>query len=248
MNCSKCGSQLKEGAKFCSKCGEKVGENSDLPKKKSSLKTVIIITCIVLPVSLLGVGGVIAHQKREDNTMLSLNRDRKERRTEREKEDREETEEEMEEHTEEETESAAETALTEETEMETEMATEPSIPEEAATAAMPTLAGQGSMPYGSVQGTNAAVVSSEYILPESSSRLLTYTDIAGLTKEQLRLARNEIYARHGRLFTTDELQNYFNGKSWYRGTISASVFSESMLSQIEKDNIKLIQQREDLFQ
>lgn len=132
--------------------------------------------------------------------------------------------------------------------METEAVTEPSIPPEAATAAMPTLAGQGDSSYPSVPGTNAAGGNSEYILPDSSSRRLTNADIAGLTKDQLRLARNEIYARHGRLFSTDELQSYFNGKSWYRGRISASAFSESMLSQIEKDNIKLIQEREDLFQ
>lgn len=118
------------------------------------------------------------------------------------------------------------------------------------TAAMPTRAGQGGngleVPTAGAGGGNPspAAGNGDYVIPDSSSRLLTAADIAGLTKEQLRIARNEIYARHGRMFTTQELQDYFNGKSWYRGTVSAQSFSESMLSQLEKDNIKLIQERE----
>lgn len=94
------------------------------------------------------------------------------------------------------------------------------------------------------QGGYPAGGSQDYVLPDSSTRQLSYGDIAGLTKEQLRIARNEIYARHGRMFTSEELQSYFNSKSWYRGTVSAGSFSENMLSQLEKDNIKLIQERE----
>ncbi len=120
------------------------------------------------------------------------------------------------------------------------------------TAAMPTLSGQGAgmgVPsQAPAQGGYPAGGSQDYILPDSSTRQLSYWDIAGLTKEQLRIARNEIYARHGRMFTSEELQSYFNSKSWYRGTVSASSFSENMLSQLEKDNIKLIQERENALQ
>ena len=62
------------------------------------------------------------------------------------------------------------------------------------------------------------------MIPDSTSRYLTEADLEGLTKEQLLHARNEIYARHGRLFQSDELQAYFNGKSWYHGTIAPSEF------------------------
>lgn len=120
------------------------------------------------------------------------------------------------------------------------------------TAAMPTLSGQGAgmgVPsQAPAQGGYPAGGSQDYILPDSSTRQLSYGDIAGLTKEQLRIARNEIYARHGRMFTSEELQSYFNSKSWYRGTVGASSFSENMLSQLEKDNIKLIQERENALQ
>ena len=84
----------------------------------------------------------------------------------------------------------------------------------------------------------------DYILPDSSTRLLTETDLAGLSKEELRLARNEIYARHGRRFDDAGLQSYFDGKSWYSGTIDPEDFSESLLTETEKSNLELIQQYE----
>ena len=71
---------------------------------------------------------------------------------------------------------------------------------------------------------------------------LTSADLYGLSKDQLRLARNEIYARHGRMFNDQTLQAYFNSKSWYRGTIAPSAFKDdAMLTKLERDNIKLIQ-------
>ena len=87
-------------------------------------------------------------------------------------------------------------------------------------------------------GTDGAVgeEDAEYILPESASRLLTEADLANLTQEDLRIARNEIYARHGRKFLDEGLQGYFNGKSWYNGTIEPDDFKEDMLSEIERTN------------
>lgn len=81
---------------------------------------------------------------------------------------------------------------------------------------------------------------SEYILEYSDSKYLTEDDLEGMTKEECRLARNELYARHGRKFDDEGLQNYFNSCSWYHGTIDASDFSESMLSDIEIANRDLI--------
>ena len=80
----------------------------------------------------------------------------------------------------------------------------------------------------------------EYILENSSTTYLAVSDIAGLTKEQCRIARNEIYARHGRLFDDDELQAYFNSCSWYQGKIAPGEFDENSLSAIEKANLELI--------
>lgn len=104
--------------------------------------------------------------------------------------------------------------------------------------------------YGRMPGQTAAttptrnITSSSYILPHSSTQLLTYNDIRGLSSYQLKLARNEIYARHGRMFTDSSLQSYFNSKSWYTPRFSASNFKSSMLSSIEKKNIEFIQSYE----
>lgn len=81
---------------------------------------------------------------------------------------------------------------------------------------------------------------SEYILEDSDSRYLTEDDLEGLTAEECRLARNELYARHGRKFDDEELRNYFESLSWYEGTIEAKDFQESMLSDIEIANRDLI--------
>lgn len=80
-----------------------------------------------------------------------------------------------------------------------------------------------------------------YLLPQSSTRLLTEADLGHLTHEQLCFARNEIYARHGREFTTREVADYFKRQSWYRATIPADQFSESQqLSSIERKNVDFI--------
>lgn len=81
---------------------------------------------------------------------------------------------------------------------------------------------------------------SEYILEDSDVKYLTMDDLEGLTADECRLARNELYARHGRRFTDEALQNYFDGCSWYKGTIDASDFKESMLSDVEVANRDLI--------
>lgn len=84
----------------------------------------------------------------------------------------------------------------------------------------------------------------DYILPESNTRYLTEEDIAGLSNEELELARNEIYARHGRIFDTDEIREYFESKSWYDGTISPEDFDYSVLSDIERANVNFLLEHE----
>ncbi len=81
---------------------------------------------------------------------------------------------------------------------------------------------------------------SGYILSTSGSEYLTIGDLAGLSAAELRVARNEIYARHGRIFGSEDLSTYFNSMSWYNGTISADNFTDSMLSAVELANINTI--------
>ncbi len=87
---------------------------------------------------------------------------------------------------------------------------------------------------------------SEYIFPQSHARLLTGEELKSISPDQLRVARNEIYARHGRQFTSPDLQTYFEARDWYEGKIAPEEFSESLLNDIEKENVRLIKAREDM--
>lgn len=99
--------------------------------------------------------------------------------------------------------------------------------------------------YGNVtgggDGADAALsYDGDYVLQDSASRLLTTADLQGLSAQQLRLARNEIYARHGRIFDDETLQSYFESKDWYVGTVPGVEFTEDMLNDIEKENARFI--------
>lgn len=84
----------------------------------------------------------------------------------------------------------------------------------------------------------------EYILPESDKRQILETEIADFTDEQRQLAINEIYARHGRLFDNQDIQDYFEQRPWYKGTIEPAEFDEAILNDYEKNNIKLLERTE----
>jgi len=55
--------------------------------------------------------------------------------------------------------------------------------------------------------------------------------------KELRLARNEIYARHGMVFGVKGLDTYFTEQSWYKPNPD---FSDSMLSELEHQNVNTI--------
>lgn len=95
--------------------------------------------------------------------------------------------------------------------------------------------------------TDTAASNGDYIFPNSDKEYLTDADVSGLSKEQLRIARNEIMARHGRIFDSQDLKDYFGSKSWYNGTISPSEFDanlNSRLSSVEIANIEMIKKYE----
>ena len=86
----------------------------------------------------------------------------------------------------------------------------------------------------------------DYIFKDSDSRYLTDDDLAGYSSAQLELAKNEIYARHGRKFVTPRIVDYFNGKSWYKGTIDPETFDSdsSVFNEYEVANIQKIADEE----
>ena len=86
-----------------------------------------------------------------------------------------------------------------------------------------------------------------FMIPDSSTRYISASDLQGFTEWEARVARNEIYARHGRKFNSGELQQWFNSQSWYKGTVSPNSFNENVLNAVEKANIKTIEQYEKRF-
>ena len=84
----------------------------------------------------------------------------------------------------------------------------------------------------------------DYLLPNSDSHYLTVDDIKGLSHEELCFARNEIFARHGFIFTTDWIQGYFLTQSWYEGTTPAQRFNADVFNAVERANIAQIQRIE----
>ena len=68
----------------------------------------------------------------------------------------------------------------------------------------------------------------QYILPESDSRYYSESELDGLSEFEIKLARNELYARHGRKFDTPEVQAYFDSCDWYTGIMSASDYDKQL--------------------
>lgn len=78
---------------------------------------------------------------------------------------------------------------------------------------------------------------SEFVFADSNTRELTREDLIGLSEWELKVARNEIYARHGREFVHEDLKCYFAKKDWYK---PSSNYSPSDLSALENKNVALI--------
>jgi len=74
------------------------------------------------------------------------------------------------------------------------------------------------------------------------------TDKKYYTKEEfenepmlvIHLAKNEIYARHGYIFTNEDLYNYFMGCIWYSPTCDSTDFDDSVLNEYEKANLEIL--------
>lgn len=86
---------------------------------------------------------------------------------------------------------------------------------------------------------------SAYIIPDSDSRYLSAEDYQSLSDWELVLARNEIFARHGRRFSNADIQEYFDGCSWYKGTIDPDDFDSSVFNDYELKNIQLLKAASD---
>jgi hypothetical protein len=69
------------------------------------------------------------------------------------------------------------------------------------------------------------------------NKLISDQLLRGLSLHELRLLRNEIYARHGRIFKTIWIQQYFGGQPWYD---PKEDFKDEDISGSDKTNIETI--------
>jgi hypothetical protein len=72
---------------------------------------------------------------------------------------------------------------------------------------------------------------------ELSTKPITRALLDGLFLEDASQMRQEIYARHGKLFKEPWLQKYFSSFDWYKADPN---FSDALLSEVEKKNIATI--------
>lgn len=86
----------------------------------------------------------------------------------------------------------------------------------------------------------SAKIENQYLIPESSSNYIDEGVLYGFTAWNCKLARNEIYARHGRMFKDQDIQTFFNSKPWYTPLYTPDTFDEATLNGYEKANLKTI--------
>ncbi|MBL9071009.1 MAG: YARHG domain-containing protein [Sphingopyxis sp.] len=89
----------------------------------------------------------------------------------------------------------------------------------------------------------AGVGGSGVVIPDSSDRLLTAGELGNYTALELRIARNEIFARRGLRFRDPALRAHFSQFGWYRPMTDAV-----SLTPTEKANVALLKSAEDASQ
>lgn len=78
--------------------------------------------------------------------------------------------------------------------------------------------------------------------PQASAKLLTAADLAKMAAQELRIMRNEIFARYGYRFKAGgEMDRYFSEQPWYQKQFDNV---DAFLTGVEKANVSLIQSLE----
>ncbi len=92
------------------------------------------------------------------------------------------------------------------------------------------------------QNVNLILAQEAKIREKLSTESLAEETLLDLFTEDLRVLRNEIYARRGRIFKDAELQKYFAAQSWYQPNPD---FKDEQLSDIEFQNLAAIKKAEE---
>ncbi len=96
------------------------------------------------------------------------------------------------------------------------------------------------LPYEEFQNELKLVSFNSTLLP-SSEKMISIDMLQDFNDDELEIAYNEPFARHGHDFKTEKLKNYFCIWSWYQ-PIPGKVVAMEELTEIEKENVNLIKQ------
>ncbi len=101
----------------------------------------------------------------------------------------------------------------------------------------------GNVTHADESSTSATVIQPQADYRDLCSRYISASDLQGKSPDELALIRNTIYAMHGYVFHKNPIMvQYFNSKSWY--TPKQDFNADIDLSQMDKDNVKLIKSLE----
>lgn len=78
----------------------------------------------------------------------------------------------------------------------------------------------------------------------TDKRLILPGEVTNYTKKELRTMRNEIFARHGYRFSSADLNEYFQGESWYTKDSDPDINNKIHFSLIESLNISMMKYAE----
>jgi hypothetical protein len=78
--------------------------------------------------------------------------------------------------------------------------------------------------------------------PSQLDHVIRVEQLSNLSRRDLRILRNTVYARHGRQFKSRLLQAYFEDMGWYQAD---PAFTEKRLTRVDVTNIRLIKSVED---
>lgn len=79
-----------------------------------------------------------------------------------------------------------------------------------------------------------------FVFPDSDTTPIAAWEAEHLPDDDLNDAINELYARHGYIFRSDELLEYYGQFSWYSPQIPAGDFSVDCFNQVELQNWSLL--------
>ncbi len=89
---------------------------------------------------------------------------------------------------------------------------------------------------------NKKLLKNDSPVTEPVIREITKDELSKKSKEELKIMKNEVYARYGMIFKKDkDMADYFSKQDWYKGEEENT---DKFLSQLEKDNIKLVVEAE----